>query len=133
MSTRACIKIKEGVKLNGDDKKLTECVITLYHHCDGYPDGVGKDLKKYLAEVVSKWARWDPETIATQLVRGVIKDNEGLPDRGYKVAICEHGDCEYGYLIDCDKQTLTCYDLDSGIKPWKRKVAIPGEEPKERI
>jgi hypothetical protein len=58
-------------------------------------------------------------------VRGAIKDDEGYNDMGYEVAICEHADCEYGYLIDCDKQTLTCYDLDYGVKPWKRIVEIP--------
>jgi hypothetical protein len=126
MSTRSCIKIKERVKLNYNDKRAKECIITLYHHSDGYPKGVGRDLKKYLNEVVSKWGcGWQPELIATELVRGAIKDDEGDTDMGYQVAICEHGDCEYGYLIDCDKQTLTCYDLDHGVKPWKRVVEIP--------
>jgi hypothetical protein len=119
MSTRACIKIKE--RINHADHE-----IILYHHCDGYPSGVGSDLKKYLTETVSKWGcGWHPELIATELVRGCIKDSEGDTDMGYKVAICEHPDCEYGYVIDCDKQTLTCYDLDYGIKPWKRVVEIP--------
>jgi hypothetical protein len=53
-------------------------------------------------------------------VRGAIKDDEGDTDMGYEVAICEHADCEYGYLIDCDKQTLTCYELDYG-----NEVGIP--------
>ncbi len=133
MSTRACIKIRERVKTNDSDNGWVECIIYLYHHCDGYPEGVGKDLKKYLAEVVSKWAWWSPEDIATSLVRGAIKDNEGNADMGYEVAICEHGDCEYGYEIDCNNQTLTCYKLDSGIRPWKRVVPIPNEEPKRQI
>ncbi len=132
MSTRACIKIKASIRLNDDDKKLTECVITLYHHSDGYPEGVGKDLKKYLDEVVSGWADWYSENIATDLVRGAIKDCEGEPDMGYKVAICEHGDCEYGYVIDCDAQTLTCYKLGWGVKPWKEVVPIPDPEPEEK-
>ena len=124
MSTRACIKIKASIRLNDDDKKLTECVITLYHHCDGYPDGVGKDLKKYLRDVVSKWRWWMPEDIATNLVRGELDG-----DTGYEVAICEHSDCEYGYLIDCDNETLTCYELPWGVKPWKKVVPIPDPEP----
>ena len=129
MSTRACIKIKEKVQLDIKSKKLTDCVITLYHHHDGYPSGVGTDLKEYIRDVVSKWAcGWDAEYIATDLVRGVIKNDDGTPDMGYKAAICEHGDCEYGYEIDCDKQTLTCYELDYGVKPWKRKVEIPDRE-----
>lgn len=123
MSTRACIKIKASIRLNDDDKKLTECVITLYHHSDGYPDGVGKDLKRYLRDVVSKWSWWMPEDIATNLVRGELDG-----DTGYEVAICEHADCEYGYLIDCDNETLTCYELSWGVKPWKEVVPIPEDE-----
>ena len=129
MSTRACIKIKEKVCINYDDKHLTECVITLYHHSDGYPEGVGADLKEYINDVVSKWAcGWSPEDIATDLVRGVIKKGDGTPDLGYEVAICEHGDCEYGYEIDCAAKTLKCYELDSGVKPWKHLVEIPDKE-----
>lgn len=125
MSTRACIKIKEKVRLNLDSKRLTNCVITLYHHSDGYPDGVGSDLKKYINDVVSQWqCGWNSETIATELVRGCIKDSDGNPDMGYEVAICEHGDCEYGYEIDCDKQTLTCYELDHGVKPWQEDAIV---------
>lgn len=127
MSTRACIKIKASIRLNDDDKKLTECVITLYHHCDGYPEGVGKDLKKYLRDVVSKWNWWMPEDIATNLVRGELDG-----DTGYEVAICEHSDCQYGYVIDCDAQTLTCYKLGWGVKPWKNVVPIPDAEPEEK-
>ena len=119
MSTRACIKIKK--RCNKADHE-----IILYHHSDGYPSGVGSDLKKYITETVSNWrCGWCPELIATELVRGCIKDSENNSDMGYEVAICEHNDCEYGYVIDCDKQTLTCYDLDYGIKPWKRVVEIP--------
>ena len=39
MSTRAHIRIKDG-----DEQ------IMLYHHHDGYPDGVGRDLKEFLAD-----------------------------------------------------------------------------------
>ena len=126
MSTRACIKIKEKVCLNCHDKELTDCVIILYHHHDGYPSGVGTDLKEYIRDVVSKWAcGWEAEMIATDLVRGAIKDSEGNPDMGYEVAICEHGDCEYGYEIDCDARTLTCYDLPHGVpKQWRKSWAV---------
>ncbi len=46
MSTRAHIRIKDG-----DEQ------IMLYHHHDGYPEGVGRDLKKFLSEKCKNW--WD--------------------------------------------------------------------------
>lgn len=120
MCTRACVKIQDGTYIEDSLGRKTNCVITLYHHSDGYPSGVGKDLKKYLAEVVDKWAYWMSENIATNLVRGELDG-----DTGYEVAICEHSDCQYGYLIDCEKKSLTCYELGPGIGPWEHEVPIP--------
>lgn len=125
MSTRACIKIKEGLYVHYEDTTPTECIITLYHHSDGYPDGVGSDLKNYLETQWKDCPQWDAERIATELVRGAIKDDDGNADTGYEVATCEHGDCEYGYIIDVKAKTLKCYKLDSGVKPWKNLVEIP--------
>ena len=131
MSTRACIKVKQRVYLTDADmekKKLTEREIVLYHHSDGYPSGVGSDLKKYIDEVVSKRQYgWHAEEIATELVRGAIKDDDGESDMGYECAICQHGDCQYGYEIDCDAKTLKCYELDWDELEWKEEnvVEIP--------
>jgi len=125
MSTRACIRIKKKIRMNYNDQHLTDCAIMLYHHHDGYPEGVGSDLKEYISDVVSKWAcGWNPEMIATDLVRGVIKDDDGNPDLGYEPAICQHGDCEYGYEIDCDKQTLQCFKFGED-KEWRVSGIVP--------
>lgn len=144
MSTRACIKIKSRVFMTNEDYergKATECVITLYHHSDGYPSGVGSDLKQFLAtrndgeQYGSKDVIWDAESIATDLVRGAIchkhwKTNDTYRDMGYVPAICQHGDCAYGYLIDCDNLTLTCYELGMDVFDWNEKniVEIPDSE-----
>ena len=123
--------MKQRVYLTDADmekKKLSQCEIVLYHHHDGYPSGVGADLKEYLNEVVSKWqCGWNAEMIATDLVRGVIKDSEGEPDLDYQCAIAQHGDCEYGYVIDCDAETLKCYSLGWDMTEWKDEdlVEIP--------
>ena len=84
MSTRASIRITEG-----------DGQILLYHHCDGYPEGVGSELKDFLKDR----RYWDAERIASGLARGYP----------YECAICLHGDEEYVYVIDCDQKTLTCY------------------------
>lgn len=92
MSTRASIRIVEAAGQ-----------ILLYHHHDGYPEGVGAELKKFLAENVRGW--WDPEAIASGLA--TMKNDYGRYP--YECAICLHGDEEYVYVIDCEKKTLTCY------------------------
>lgn len=133
MSTRACIKIKAGLFVHDEDTTPTECIITLYHHMDGYPGGVGSDLKDYLETQWNVCPQWNAERIATDLVRGAIKDDDGNADMGYEVAICEHGDCEYGYIIDCETKTLKCYELDAGVQPWKRVVTIPDKVKEEPV
>ena len=92
MSTRANIRITQG-----------EGQMLLYRHCDGYPEGVGSELKEYL-EKRCRYG-WYAENIARGLV--TMKDEYGsFP---YEPAIGKHGDVEYVYVIDCDNQKLTCY------------------------
>lgn len=90
MSTRASIRITEG-----------DGQILLYHHCDGYPEGVGAELKEFL----KKFKYWNPEDIAS----GLATKKNSYGRYPYECAICLHGDEEYVYVIDCDKETLTCY------------------------
>lgn len=142
MSTRACIKIKESSYANEQDMrqdKKTAMYITLYHHSDGYPDGVGSDLLEFLRGR-NDWEfdepMWDAEKIATDLIRGEVLTNgvcgneptDVHRDMGYVPAVCCHGDCVYGYLIDCDNRTLTCYEIYPDRHPeWREKdiVEIP--------
>lgn len=91
MSTRANIRI-----IDGDDQ------ILIYHHCDGYPEGVGAELKTFLSR---HKGGWDAEDIA----RGLVTMKDEWNSFPYEPAICLHGDEEYVYVIDCVKNTLTCY------------------------
>ena len=110
MSTRAHILIKGGSEQ-----------FYVYHHHDGYPEGVGKDLKSYLNNL--KW-RWYPDDIVNDLVKGIIDD-------GYEITSCMHGDEEYLYFIDCDAPQLVgyeitnCYCTYDDIMQDKNKVEIP--------
>lgn len=110
MSTRATILIKEK-----DEKD-----IWVYHHCDGYPDGVGTDLKHYLNTLKYNWYA---EDIANALIKGSAVED----DNGYQLTSCQHGDEEYAYLIDCDNKTLTCYEMGWDQFEWNEKdiVEIP--------
>ena len=111
MSTRATILIREK----------NEPDVHIYHHCDGYPEGVGSDLKHYLSSL--KHYEWIANDIATALIKGsAVKD-----DNGYELTSCQHGDEEYAYLIDCDNKTLTCYSIGWDQFEWNEKdiVEIP--------
>ena len=92
MSTRCHIRIKEG-----------EEQFQLYHHHDGYPEGVGAELKKYLA-TKNHNGSWYADEIANELVKGKL-----VADDEYEITSCIHGDEEYVYVIDCVAQTLKCY------------------------
>lgn len=110
MSTRATICIKEK---DSQD-------IWVYHHCDGYPNGVGSDLKKYLNTLKYRW-------IACEIANDLIKDRVNLEDDGYELTSGQHGDEVYGYLIDCDEQTIKCYSINWNQAEWKPEdeVEIP--------
>lgn len=110
MSTRATICIKEK---NEQD-------IWVYHHCDGYPTGIGSDLKRYLNTLKYRW-------IATEIANDLIKDRVALKDDGYELTSGQHGDEAYAYLIDCDERTIKCYNINFNQFEWKTEdeVKIP--------
>ena len=123
MSTRATILIKS--------KKENE-EVRIYHNCDGYPDGIGSDMKRYLKSI----GFWDVYEIANDLIKGKCgmvgtHPDDGYeltyPDDGYELTSCQHGDEEYAYLIDCDSKTLTCYEVGWDEFDWKDEniVDIP--------
>ena len=79
MSTRANVILKKG------NRK-----IYLYRHCDGYPSGLGKELK----ECINK----DPiETIFNIFENTGVELTNGI-----------HGDIEYLYTVDLDDLTINC-------------------------
>ena len=96
MSTRATIRLKEG-----------ENIVNIYHHYDGYPEGVGADLKDKLNNNKNYW---DVYSFATLL----IKDNNDE----YELTNGQHGDEAYAYLIDFDTKTITCYHIGCHEFEW---------------
>lgn len=89
MSTR-CNIILEDAK--------TRKRIYLYHHHDGYPEGVGADLARFVA----KWNRhyyYRIEEYANALLKGIESEFYGRKDDEYELTSGLHGDIEYCYLI----------------------------------
>lgn len=117
MSTRCTILIK-----NESEKEE----VRLYHHHDGYPEGVGESLKRFLEKKIAKhlWSvsQWDVYQMANQLIKGECKyRDEADPDMGYELTSGQHGDENYGYIIDCDKKQLLCYKLAWDEFDWDEK------------
>jgi len=115
MSTRATILIKSEKKKES---------VRIYHHCDGYPEGIGSDMKDFLETI----CYWDVYEIANDLIKGrcgILVGNRR--DDGYELTSCQHGDEEYAYLIDCDTKTLTCYEVGWDEFEWDERkiVEIP--------
>ena len=88
MGTRAAIIIKESTN-----------EINIYHHCDGYPEGVGQELTDF----ASNCKVWESVKIFAEML------NEY--DDAYRYTSDVHGDEEYIYLVDIPTKTIICYDI----------------------
>jgi len=76
----------------------------VYHHFDGYPEGVGEELVGLLKKFPFK--NWEPYVLSTWLSQ---QDDLYEPDEGI------HGDEDYVYKIDCDNHILKCYVYDGNF------------------
>ena len=104
MSTRCQVRIiRNGYPLN------------YYHHCDGYFEGVGKELQEWLKECMerNKW-RTDDCLDEMHVVENMTMQN------GYEPTFCIHGDIEYFYLLDFDRRVFRAYHT-KGFSPWAKE------------
>ena len=92
MSTRCSVIISS----NGCKSKY------LYHHCDGYPEGVGEELKKILLN--------NPNLNTPN----EICDYINTVDSAYEYSSGVHDDIEYLYTINIDSHKLFCTDYING-------------------
>ena len=98
MSTRSEIVIKETY--NWNESKHTN-QIKLYHHFDGYPEGVGKFLIENVLPLIQKGNPSIPY-IANFLIKSTKDD-------GYEVTLGKHVDIEYFYEINLSKRSIQCW------------------------
>jgi len=80
MSTRCQVFVKDNNK---------NPTALLYHHWDGYPEGVGKELVKIFKQY---------KKISTP--HGDARWFLDMLPRAYEDADCIHGDLEYLYVVD---------------------------------
>ena len=100
MSTRSHIEVRKGKIKN-----------YIYHHCDGYPSGVGMELKE---ELEKKHFFDKDKNLNVVKVSNMIYsiDSQYEPDEGF------HGDEEYYYVVDCNNRTLTCYKVPCDMEDF---------------
>lgn len=141
MSTRATIWFH--------NKGAAKPEAIIYRHSDGYPEGLGADLKRFVAEVKSKLqdTRFsDPSYLAAKWVVFDADQHNGHyldanetrhPLNFLSVGICrsDPGDIEYRYHVVCDgNPTIWGEEVDrlppnyDKLLPGK-KVTIPEPEP----
>ena len=95
MSTRCDIIIKDN------DTKTVYKELKLYHHCDGYPEGVGKFLIEELTPELKH-----PYITGIDIANFLIKHPK---DDGFELTVGEHIDIEYRYTIDLATREIKCY------------------------
>ena len=111
MATRSIVRIiPRDAKRQAENTESAPEYIYLYHHWDGSPSGVGRELESFLrgrndGNAPDCTPTWDGERIAEELESS---------SSGYLRSDGNHGDVEFGYVIDCERRTLTCFDLDFG-------------------
>lgn len=98
MSTRS------QVKIIGDST-----VLSLYHHCDGYPEGVGFDLMDRFYNSMLKMKERCGRLWFDDVANSLVKDTN---DR-YEITSVEHGDIEYEYIVDLIHNEIRCFEVEN--------------------
>lgn len=88
----------------------------LYHHTDGSPDKVGKELKAFIKYLVT--CEKDSGLVSSDLVLTLNSF-----DPSYEIESNPHGDEEYFYKIFVGKETIS-------IRCWN-KENIESDDPKD--
>lgn len=118
MSTRANIVIKNK---SNDGKSLTSVkYVQVYHHCDGYPKGVGEEIRELLHKRFVE--EQNKDISVDSLYKMLIETNtdEMCPEYRLDTATNDiwkvrlHGDIEYLYVIDIDEESVFCYHQNIG-------------------
>ena len=100
MSTRSDIIIKDYGIYEGRSWKVQT---KLYHHHDGYPEGVGKFL---IEEVLPKLQNSN-NISCDEVSNFLIKHKE---DDEFECTAYNHVDIEYRYIIDIPKKEIQCLE-----------------------
>jgi hypothetical protein len=88
MSTRCQVQV-----VGGDPDSYPEDKVTLYHHCDGYPDGMIPLIAEAFKKRGGDWRGGRVGHVAAFLIEQDVEGYE--PEAGHQF----HGDIEYYYRV----------------------------------
>lgn len=101
MSTRCNVIIKD------ENTK-----VQLYHHHDGYPEGVGQNLTEYMEEIKKLPQNESSKILSTPLsLAKWLCDEDREDEYELEREVYLHGDIEYLYVIDLGEGTIVCYEV----------------------
>ena len=110
MSTRSVVRIKKShVNEYGKNKNFK---IDLYHHHDGYIEGVGFDLFNRFYDKENKKINIPSDIMKVADI--LIKDNQDE----YMVTPYNHCDIEYFYEININNKTITAWSVNN----WEKSM-----------
>lgn len=129
----------------GDENKPAAIV---YRHSDGYPDGAGVDIRKFFRECqkLDDSRLNDAQYLAAKYVVFLadmfnekmeykdgkwktVKPESRLEFLSVGVCLCDPGDIEYRYVVNCGKigpdglPELKCYEVDD--EKTGKEVKVP--------
>lgn len=136
MSTRALVKTFRSFK---DKRKKNQEICTIYHHSDGYPDGLGMVLYEFLKDfwVVNGIRRSEEKPFANGMGCLTAQLIAHLKDEPGNVSVAATGTNdiweEYVYEIYKDDQNPQEYDSPPSIfhKLKMKVIEVCGEEKQE--
>lgn len=135
MSTRCCIHFANDKDGNG--------AVTVYRHCDGYPDGILPDLAQFFADVAEQCGRYetrfdDPSYLAAKFIvwqASRYAGNKWKPLAFISLGVLDPAklpsDLEYEYRVICANggtPTVLWRRFCEGVNPYKW---MTGPEPKD--
>ena len=80
--------------------------VCLYHHHDGYPEGVGAELCEIFFDRFTK--KDSAPFYLDGVVNSLIKNYQG-----YEWSSALHGDIEYLYTVDLERRTIICEEVNN--------------------
>lgn len=104
MSTRCQVKV---ITMKDD--------LMLYHHCDGYPEGVGYCLSKLMDRFEDTKGFWSADDIVNDMIK---KGN-------FEITLGNHSDIEYLYEMDFLAREVRCYAVNNWNSTMEIEERIP--------
>lgn len=123
MGTRSVVRIQETWENENGKKKAIKHDI--YHHYDGYIEGVGFTLLDMFLNKNTK--NLDIKQDINYVANFIIKDKKGLDD-SYEITAYNHVDIEYFYLIDVTTKTIEAWHVNNWSGRMKKYKHYTHEE-----